>query len=121
MNSKHTCRLIGWVFVFLGSVGLTAAHLGTYMQFSNTESALYLGFGICSIFAARRRRRDAALTAFLTGMCYLLWCSNGFSHLLSIGSVEPFDTLIQALAAIWGIGTAIHEAVLWRQLISATL
>lgn len=119
MNSKNTCRIIGWVFVFLGLIGFTTTHLGTYLQFSRGESLLYLCLGILSVFAARRRRRVAALTALFSGLFYLLWGINGVVQILPPGPVEPLDTLLQILAAMWGLGTATYDALLWRKILSS--
>lgn len=120
MNSKVTCRIIGWVYVFLGTIGVTAGHLGTYMQFTQGESYLALGLGIISVLAARRRRRVAAVTALLIGMVCVMWgMSSVFgTSAMWFGTLEPLDVLLRELAAIWGIGTAINDALLWRKLIS---
>ncbi|MFD1674254.1 hypothetical protein [Alicyclobacillus fodiniaquatilis] len=120
MNSKTTCRIIGWIFLTLGGIGVCGGHVGTYLQFTHVESYLNLAFGSISVLAARRRHRVSAATAMLTGLLYCIWGTSGlfFQHPL-LGSVEPLDTIMHELAAIWGIGTAAHDVLLWRKQISS--
>lgn len=119
-NSKTVCRILGWLFFALGGTGLTTGHVGTYLQFTQAEAYITMSLGVISILAARQRRRVAAVIALVTGLIYLTWGIAGvfLSHPV-LGTSEPLDTLVRELAAIWGIGTAVHEAMLWRRLISS--
>ncbi|WP_067618198.1 hypothetical protein [Alicyclobacillus acidiphilus] len=120
LNSKIVCRILGWLFLALGGTGLTVGDVGSYLHFTPTESYISLGLGLVSVAAARRRRRVSAVAALVTGLVYLAWGTSGmfFQHPV-IGSPEPLDALIRELAAIWGLGTASHEAWLWRRQISS--
>jgi hypothetical protein len=121
MNSKTACRLIGWIFLFLGGAGATVGNVGTYLQFNHTESYINLAFGFISVFAARKRLRVSAITAFGTGCVYLVWGTLGmFGQHPVLGSVEPLDSVIRELAAIWAIGTATQDVLLWRKQISSS-
>lgn len=120
LHSKTVCRILGWLFLALGGTGITVGQLGAYLRFTPMESYISLGLGIISVLASRRRRRVSAVAALITGLIYLAWGTAGmfFQHPV-IGSHEPLDALIRELAAIWGLGTASHEALLWRRQISS--
>ncbi|WAH43295.1 hypothetical protein NZD89_07840 [Alicyclobacillus fastidiosus] len=121
MNSKTTCRIVGWVFLMQGVAGIAMGHLGAYLQFTQIESYVSLALGILAVLGARRRRRVAALTLAVAGLCCLLWGTAGMwmQHPL-FGSLEPLDSIIRELAAIWSLGTCAHDVLAWRRHISAT-
>lgn len=121
LNSKTVCRIVGWSFLALGFAGITSGHVGTYFQFNPFEAYLSLGLGFISVLGARQRRRVSVLTAFAIGIVFLIWGVAGlaFSHPI-LGTTEPLDVLVHELAAIWGIGTAIHELLVWRRQDSST-
>lgn len=121
LHSKTVCRILGWLFLALGGTGLTTGHIGTYLQFAPVETYSSLAIGLVSVLAARRRRRTSAVTALATGIVCAVWGVYGmFGQHPILGSTEPLDALIHSLAAIWGLGTASHEALLWRRQISSS-
>ncbi|EPZ45058.1 hypothetical protein [Alicyclobacillus acidoterrestris] len=120
MNSKTTCRIIGWMFLLLGVAGLTMGHLGSYLQFTQIESIISVSLGALAILAARRRRRVAALALLLLGVSCVVWdLTNIWSGQPLLGTMEPLDGVLHTLAAIWAIGTCTYDVLTWRRQISA--
>lgn len=115
MYSPLYDRLTGWLFFFLGLVGIVIGHLGNYAQISQGEGLLLLVLGLLGMFAARSRKRSAVLVALIIGVLCLLWGVLGLSSTSYwLGSTDPFETALRFICSVWGLYVAVQDIIVWR-------
>jgi len=107
-------RIVGWLFVALGIVGLTVSHIGEYMFFTRTEALSCLAIGIVSTTMARQRHRYSAAGALLLGVVLFVFGFAGLTMPTTFGGVEPLECVLRLVAGAWGIYVSIHDVLLWR-------
>jgi hypothetical protein len=111
---KPVCRIIGWLFTCVGTIGLFASHLGEYIHFSTFESWTSLTIGLCFVYFARRRERLALLAALCIGIILITWSIAAFFVPEIQGTAEPIEFLLRIMAGLWAIYAAIQDILVWR-------
>ena len=115
MYSPLYDRLTGWLFFFLGLVGIVIGHLGNYAQISQGEGLLLLILGLLGMLAARSRTRSAVLVAFIIGLFCFFWGVLGVSYSnYWLGSTDPFETALRFVCGAWGLYVAVQDVFVWR-------
>ncbi len=112
--AKPVCRIIGWLFCYIGIAGLWVGHLGEYIYFSSQESWTALVIGILFVISARHRKRTAVFSAFCIGLALVVWSIGAFFTPEIFGTEQPLEFLVRFLAGVWACYAAIQDILVWR-------